>query len=271
MDIQFIRGIWGMERATLEDNLRMIKEGGFDGVEMGVPQDHAGREELRGLLDQLGLTLVAQQWTQGQSAEEHVRSFEEQYRRSAELSPLFVNSHTGKDHFALEENLPIFKRAEELERELGVVVAHEIHRGRATFSTTSTMALIDALPGVRFTADLSHWCCVHESFLEDQAARVERAIEHTHHIHARVGHREGPQVTDPRAPEWHDAVEIHLDWWQKIVDHHARIGTKMLTICPEFGPPDYMVTLPYTRQPVANLWDINCYMMDLLKRRLDFH
>ena len=51
---------------------------------------------------------------------------------------------------------------------------------------------------------------VHESGLEDQAENLELAIAHADYIHARVGYAEGPQIPDPRAPEWQHAVERHL-------------------------------------------------------------
>ncbi len=268
MKIKYIRGMWGMEQPTLEANLRMIKEGGFDGVEMGAPEDKRRRTELRSILDDLGLDLVVQQWTFGSSPGEHARSFEEQYRRGVELNPLFVNSQTGKDYYTTAENMLLIDAARELEEKCGFQVMHEIHRGRATFSTVATMALIEAMPEIRLTADFSHWCCVHESLLQDQAESVERAILHSCHIHARVGYEEGPQVNDPRAPEWKQALEAHMRWWRKIVEHQRDEGRKVLTICPEFGPPEYMPTLPYTRQPLSNLWEINCHMKDLLKDSL---
>ena len=268
MQIKYLRGMWGMELPTLKANLEMIKAGGFDGVEMGVPSELAKREELCHLLDKLQLELVVQQWTEGSSPPEHAQSFEAQYRRGAEFKPLLINSHTGKDYFTTAENLGILQKAAALEAELGVPVVHEIHRGRATFSTTATLALIEAMPEIKLTADFSHWCCVHESLLQDQPDRVNRTITRSYHLHARVGYEEGPQITDPRAPEWQTTVEVHLRWWQQLVDHHKKIGTKILTICPEFGPPNYMLTQPYTRQPLGNLWEINCYMKDLLKERL---
>jgi hypothetical protein len=40
-----------------------------------------------------------------------------------------------------------------------------------------------------------------------------------------------------------------------------------MTILTEFGPPDYMPTLPYTRQAVADQWDINVYMLQVLRKR----
>jgi sugar phosphate isomerase/epimerase len=268
MRFEYFRGMWGMEERTVADNLRKIKEGGFDGVEMTLPDDPAQRREIRAILDDLDLDLIVQFGTTGASPEEHGDSFEKNYRKGAELTPLLANSHTGRDYFSTRDNLGIFERARRWEEKLGVPVLHEIHRGRATFSATATSALIDALPDVRLTADFSHWCCVHESLLQDQEKAVERAIERSWHIHARVGHPEGPQVTDPRAPEWRGAVEAHLRWWQKIADLHSKRGTEVLPICPEFGPPGYMTTLPFTRQPLVDLWEVNCYMKDMLKERL---
>lgn len=268
MDITYIGTTWGQELPTLEATLERVKEGGYEGVEMGVPADRVERKKLQAILDDLGLALVAQQWTRGATPEEHARSFEEQYRRGAELDPLLVNSHTGKDSWSTAENAVILRKAEQLEAEVGVPVAHEVHRGRMTFSTVATMGLIDAMPNLRLTADFSHWCCVHESMLEDQKEQVQRAIEHSLHIHARVGHPEGPQVTDPRAPEWQLAVDAHVEWWQRILEQRAQAGAQTLTICPEFGPPGYMVVQPYTRQPIADLREVNLYMMELLKNRL---
>jgi hypothetical protein len=119
---------------------------------------------------------------------------------------------------------------------------------------------------MRLTADFSHWCNVSESLLEDQQDAVNLAIARTDHIHARIGWQEGPQINDPRAPEWKDIVEVHLGWWDRIVEAH-RLSGQDLTITPEFGPYPYMPTLPFTRQPVASQWDINEYMMNLLKKR----
>ena len=46
---------------------------------------------------------------------------------------------------------------------------------------------------------------------------MELAITRTDHIHARVGYTEGPQITDPRVPEWKRALDFHLQCWDKVV------------------------------------------------------
>jgi sugar phosphate isomerase/epimerase len=268
MEIRFICALWGMPGETLRANLQMAKDAGFDGVEMGIPAEPERRSELRALLDRLRLFLIAQQWTAGASPSEHALSFEEQYRRAVPLGPLLINSHTGRDFFSLEENLVAFRAAERLEAEQGIPVVHETHRGRPTFSVPSTMALLDALPRLALTADFSHWCCVHESLLEDQKGAVSRAVARTRHVHARVGHAEAPQVPDPRAAEWKAAVDAHLAWWLSIVNERKAAGASFLTVCPEFGPPPYLVTFPGTGRPIVDLWEVNRYMKDFLKERL---
>ena len=107
---------------------------------------------------------------------------------------------------------------------------------------------------------------MHESLLDDQQDTVSRTLERVDHIHARIGHAEGPQVNDPRAPEWKQAVDAHFAWWDNVVARKKKEG-KVLTFLTEFGPVDYMPALPYTRQPVADQWAINKYMLDILRMR----
>ena len=59
---------------------------------------------------------------------------------------------------------------------------------------------------------------------------------------------------------------VHFEWWDKVVELKKQKGEQM-TFLTEFGPPDYMPTLPYTRQPLGDQWAINVYMMNLLRKR----
>ena len=102
--------------------------------------------------------------------------------------------------------------------------------------------------------------------LDDQKETVNLALSRAGHIHARIGHPEGPQVNDPRAPEWKNIVDTHFKWWDVVAEEKKRTGSH-LTFLTEFGPPDYMPTVPYTRQPVANQWDINVHMLKTLRAR----
>jgi hypothetical protein len=128
------------------------------------------------------------------------------------------------------------------------------------------MEYFQRIPSLRITLDLSHWVCVSESYLEYQQPAVELAISRADHIHARVGYPEGPQVPDPRMPEYSEALETHLAWWDRVVAKKNQENA-LLTITPEFGPFPYMVQVPATGQPVCDQWDVNRWMMDLLRKR----
>ena len=119
---------------------------------------------------------------------------------------------------------------------------------------------------LKITLDISHWCNVHESLLEDQKETVALALSRANHIHARIGHAEGPQVNDPRAPEWESTVKAHFAWWDEVVTRKVKNG-EVMTFLTEFGPPNYLPTLPYTNQPLADQWGINVHMMKLLRGR----
>jgi hypothetical protein len=95
---------------------------------------------------------------------------------------------------------------------------------------------------------------------------MQLALERTEHIHARIGHPEGPQVNDPRAPEWETALNTHLAWWDKVVERKSKEGG-IISFLTEFGPPDYMPTSPFNRKPMADQWEINVYMLHLLRKR----
>jgi len=148
-----------------------------------------------------------------------------------------------------------------------IPIYHETHRGRFSFAAHVTKEYLEKIPKLRLALDISHWCNVHESMLSDQTETVTAALSRTEHIHARVGHPEGPQVNDPTAPEWKQIVAQHLAWWDTVVAMHKENGAKLLTITTEFGPAGYLPTLPFTQQPVADQWSINVYMLNLLKDR----
>ena len=69
--------------------------------------------------------------------------------------------------------------------------------------------------------------------LEDQRANLDLAITRADYVHARVGYAEGPQIPDPRAPEWQNAVEIHLRLWQQIIDQQKASGGLAFAAYPD--------------------------------------
>jgi sugar phosphate isomerase/epimerase len=269
MNIWFLAPRWGSEQLPPEAFLEKVKAAGYQGVEMPLPADDQERDRWISLLRQFNLRLVVQQWETERfsTLEDHLALLETVIRKAAAADPLFINSQTGKDYFTFEQNCRLLDLTAALEAETGVQIVHEIHRGKFSFHPLTTLPYLDAYPHLCITIDLSHWCCVCSSYLQDQQSAVQKALCHVAHIHARVGFTEGPQVNDFRAPEWREALAYHLGWWDIAIAHQQRAGASYCTITPEFGPSPYMPSLPYTRQPLADQWDLNVAMMALLKTK----
>lgn len=257
---------WGWADSR-ESFCQKIKTLGYDGFETWIPREPAKLAEVLAAAKKFELEIgfLAGGWSQ--NFEEHKLAYRTAVELAAEQQPLYINTHAGRDFFTLDQNLELLRFGIETSKKTGIPVLCETHRGRCAFSAPATRQLLDLLPDLRLTADLSHWCCVHESLLGGLDEIVDLALRHTDHIHARVGHEQGPQVSDPRAPEWAMAVEKHFSWWDKIAENRAAAGAKHLTFLTEFGPPNYLPALPYTRQPVVNQWDVNIFMLKTLRER----
>ena len=269
MRLIFGKSKWEMWDDPLEQFLQRVTDSGFEATEIYLGSLKESPDEIARLHSVHGLRLIGQILTQGQSYGEHIQSFESQFEFAAQCIVAFINCHAGRDIFSFEENLQIFQRVVELSRSSGIPILIETHRGRPTYSAIETRRYLEALPDLRLTADFSHWMVVHESDLADQSINLETAIARADYIHARVGYAEGPQIPDPRAPERDHAVTRHLGLWQKIIDQHKKDSKEALYITPEFGPPVYMHTAPFTNQPVGDAWEQNVYMRDLLASTLE--
>ena len=257
---------WGATDSW-ESFCKRVKQAGYEGVETDLPLNPAEKQTILDTLRQYDLKLIGQYYQSFETDfEAHSANYEWSLRNLIEARPLFINCQTGKDFFTFEQNQKLMELAARLATASGIRIIHETHRGKSLFAAHITRQFLEKIPTLRLTLDISHWCTVHESFLDNQTQAVELAIRHTDHIHSRVGHPEGPQVNDPRAPEWKPALDAHLAWWDRVVEQHRTANTP-LTITTEFGPPTYMPTLPYTELPVGDQSAINVYMMNLLKTR----
>ena len=265
MRIVFCKSKWEMWDDPLAAFLQRVRADGFEATEIFLKSVQETPDDIMRLHEEHGLGLVAQILTDGATPEEHVQSLERQFEVALRCKPLLVNTHAGRDIFSFEENCRVFERIIAMSRESGLPILVETHRGRPTYSAVETRRYLEALPALQLTADFSHWMVVHESSLEDQEENVALAIARSCHIHARVGHEEGPQVNDPRAPEWKGHVDRHVELWHRIVEARRAEGASMVTITPEFGPPGYMPTLPFTAQPVSDVWESNVYIRNLLR------
>jgi hypothetical protein len=270
MNIRFFCPRWGSEALPYELFFEKVNAAGYDGVEMSLPPDEKEREKITELLRQYELPLIGQQWeTTLSGSDTYEADYEKYLRNLAAASPLFINSQSGKDYFSIERNEAVLRLSADIAEDTGVKIVHETHRGKFSYSAAVMLPYLQRLPGIRLCADFSHWCVVSESLLEapEQELILQEVIPHVDHIHARVGWQQAAQVAEPRAPEFEQALQRHLLWWDSIVEQQSMRGSEYLSITPEFGPAPYMPQLPYVQQPLTNQWEANVYMMQLLRER----
>ncbi len=259
---------WGFP-GTMDEFCAKAKKAGYDGVELWWPVATAAQKEMLDALKKHQLEVGYLAGGSDKDPAKHFEQFKAMFDGAVQSAqrPLYINCHSGRDFFSMEENGKFIDYTTKVAKETGLLVCHESHRSRILFAAHVAKQYIQKYPDLRLTLDISHWCNVHESLLQDQEETVQLALTRTDHVHARIGHQEGPQVNDPRAPEWEGAVKRHLEWWDAIIQMKIKNGTNQLTILTEFGPPHYLPALPYTVQPVADQWGINEYMMHLLRKR----
>lgn len=255
---------WGFD-GNIMAFCKKAREAGYDGIEVWWPGDPAERQRLKEALKEYDLKAGFLCGGSGPDVKQHFEHYRRAVEEALEWQPLYINSHSGKDFFTFEQNARFIEFS--LEKKGKTEILHETHRGRMCYSAPVTAAFLNRYPEMKLTLDISHWTNVHESLLDDQPEAVNLALKHTRHIHARVGHQQGPQVNDPRAPEWEGVVKRHLEWWDTAVKYQLDSGKKQVTFLTEFGPPAYLPALPYTRQPVASQWEVNVHMLNLLKAR----
>lgn len=258
---------WGFD-GNIAQFCEKAKKQGYDGIELWWPMEKKDQDDLFAALKANGLQVGFLCGGSQSDPVAHLESFKKMINAAvkAPQRPLYINCHSGRDYFTYEQNKLFIDHTTQLHQQTGITICHESHRSRMLFAAHVARNFIEKNEALKLTLDISHWCNVHESLLQDQQETVALALSRVEHIHARVGHPEGPQVNDPRAPEWNNALQAHFNWWDTVIARKKKEGGRM-TILTEFGPPDYMPTLPYTRQPVADQWAINAHMMEVLRKR----
>ncbi|GGJ38438.1 sugar phosphate isomerase/epimerase family protein [Deinococcus roseus] len=262
MELKRMRSLWGVE-APLEEALPDFKTRGYQGIEVAViftPE----LENLAALCKDQNLEVIAQILTAfpgtPRTPKAHLQALKAQVELARPLEPILFNVQGGCDSWSELEQDQFYDAALRYASTLEAPLAFETHRGQPTFTPWTTARILQAFPEMRLTCDLSHWVNVCERLLEDQEDNIRLAAQHCIHIHVRVGYEEGPQVTDPSAPEFATHLTAHEQWWEWMWEAQMARGQQFSTLTPEFGPPGYQHTLPFSGEPVGQL-DAICNWM----------
>ena len=273
MNIKFFCPRWGAEHILWEPFLQSVKEAGYAGIEW-FPYNEKDNLAVVRLLDQYGLSFSIVMTVVGEinNFDHYLAEFEKQLLalsavRTATTSPLFITAQTGREFYTEEQVDACLACAEKVSKQTGIPIYQETHRNKWAFAAHTVYPRLQKHPALKLTLDVSHWFCVSESYLHDQQPAVELAIKHTNHLHARIGHTQGPQVWEPASGEYAEALGEHLKIWDKWIMKMKESGVPYCTITPEFGPPPYLVFANRPGSPFDEQWRLNAWMKNLLQER----
>jgi hypothetical protein len=147
---------------------------------------------------------------------------------------------------SVEGAIPIIRTWMEIAEDVGVPIKMETHRDCITNDMFFTLQLLDAIPEMRLTADLSHYVVNREMSapvsVENQAL-MTRILERSDSFQGRISSHEQIQVPIqfPQNEKW---VAVFKDWWERgMRSWRSRSGAddSLIFLC-ELGPPEYAFT-----------------------------
>ena len=177
MDLKILATNWGY-KGSVDEFCARVKQEGYDGIEMWWPGEKKGQDELFAALKKHNLAIGFLCGSGEADYNKHLGLFKDAVNAAAKQQvqrPLYINCHSGRDHFSFEQNGAFIEHTIALSRETGIRICHETHRSRIMFAAHVTKQFIRKYPDLHLTLDISHWCNVHESMLQDQQEAVDLA------------------------------------------------------------------------------------------------
>ena len=262
------QSLWSMERRhtdgyerTLEENVRMIAEAGFDGVSAHCTQ----REDVK--------RLAALRKTYGLAAEGQcfpttVDDLQPVLELATEFGLHHVDLQPDVRPRTQREALALLDGWQRLAEQVDIPVYIETHRDRMTTDLYFTLDLLDARPDLKLLGDISHYLVGREfawPVSQENHAHMHRILDASWAFHGRVASREQVQIELSFAPhrKW---VDLFLDWWRYgFRSWRKRAGADdTLAFTCELGPQPYAIIGP-DGNDTTDRWRESLLMRDWIR------
>jgi sugar phosphate isomerase/epimerase len=245
---------------TLDEKFERVKAAGFEGVECWLgPQDET---EVTEALKRHGLRLVL---GHRPFKPEQTRAVVEQAVR---LGADFVFAQPADAFMLLDEVVSLVTEGRRIATDNGVPYFVETHRNNFTENLPQTIALIERIPDILFTADLSHFVVVGEFYGWEEERAVDRmmpVLERTGHMHGRIGN--GEQVQVDVGDGSGQTPQFFVRLWETAIRHWLRSAAPgdIFPFASELGPPRYAITLPDGNE-FSDRWEQSLVMKKLVEQ-----
>ena len=245
---------------TLSEKFRRVKEAGFEAVECWLNDEN--EREHKDALDAAGLRLVLGH--RPFSLDDARQTVE----RAVRLGADFVFAQPADAFTPAEDVARLCREGRKLANDRGIPFFVETHRNNFTENLPQTKQLIELVPDIRFTADLSHFVVVGEFYGWAEERAIERmasVLERTSHMHGRISNGEAVQVDVGDGSG--DTAQFFVRLWATAMHHWLR-GARPGDVFPfasELGPPRYAITLPDGRE-FSDRWEQSLVMKRLAEQ-----
>lgn len=239
------QSLWAMERRhtdgrerSLEENVRMIADAGFDGLSAHYT-DRAYVQRLAQLRADHGLD------AEGQCFPRSVDDLQPVLENAVEFGVHHIDLQPDVRPRTVAECVALLDGWQRLAEQVDMPVYIETHRDRMTTDLYFTLDLLDARPNLKLLGDISHYLVGREfawPVSDENHALMHRVLDHSWAFHGRVASREQVQIelSFDSHRMW---VDLFLDWWRYgFASWRRRAGeSDTLAFTCELGPKPYAI------------------------------
>jgi hypothetical protein len=248
-ELRFYQSLWateqrlpGVAEAPVAERFDQVKDAGFDG--MAIDLGAMDIEAARAVVPEFARTSLAGLLTAFPRSIEELRPA---LHLAKDIGSPFVVVIGQVMPVSVDGMIPVIREWLKIAQEEGVPIQFETHRNCITNDLFTTLQLIDAIPEMRLSADLSHYVVDREMMLPleaDLAGYVSRLLARSDSFQGRIATRCQVQVPFgfPQHKPW---LDLFLAWWDEGFRHwRARPGNEsrdLIFLC-ELGPRPYAIT-----------------------------
>jgi len=239
-----LQSLWAMERRhtdsierSLDENVAMILDAGFDGVSVSLSDAPAAR---RAAALTRGKPMEAQCFPR--TIDDLVPALE----LCTEIGVRHLDIQADVRPRRIADCIPLLEGWRRLAEQANFPVYFETHRDRMTTDLYFTLDLLECFPDLKLLGDLSHFMVGREFTVpisDENRAHMHRIIDNCWAFHGRVASREQVQIeiSFPHHRMW---LDIFLDWWGygfRSWCRRAKPDDSLAFVC-ELGPKPYAIT-----------------------------